>query len=203
MSMTPADIADFISDLDAAIGREEQRLNAADAMLGDGDTGSMLNRLIKAMAAARVETALGLSDAVLQLAQASMKETGSSLGTLVATAAMTFAKEAKAAGDKLGAEDMGRVVAAMRDAVSARGKAAPGDKTVVDSLTAIARALDEGPPTRATAAAAAWSALDDIRDRPCRIGRARMFAERSKGGDDPGMLAVAVLLDNKETVHDD
>ena len=176
MSMTPADIADFISDLDAAIGREEQRLNAADAMLGDGDTGSMLNRLIKAMAAARVETALGLSDAVLQLAQASMKETGSSLGTLVATAAMTFAKEAKAAGDKLGAEDMGRVVA---------------------------RALDEGPPTRATAAAAAWSALDDIRDRPCRIGRARMFAERSKGGDDPGMLAVAVLLDNKETVHDD
>ncbi|WEX07253.1 DAK2 domain-containing protein [Chelativorans sp. AA-79] len=202
MSISAAGLAGFIASLDVAIAREEQRLNAADGKLGDGDTGSMLRRVIQAMAAANVEAASGLSEAAMRLAQAAMKETGSSLGTLVATAATTLAKEAKAAEDKLDTADLGRVVAAIRDAVAARGKAAPGDKTVVDSVAAIARALEEGPATRATAAAAARAVLDEFRDRPCRIGRARRFSERSKGEDDPGMLAVALLLDDKEMEND-
>jgi phosphoenolpyruvate---glycerone phosphotransferase subunit DhaL len=33
-------------------------------------------------------------------------------------------------------------------------------------------------------------AVDTLRDRPNRIGRARMFAERSIGLEDPGMVAI-------------
>ncbi len=38
-------------------------------------------------------------------------------------------------------------------------------------------------------------ALDAYREKPCRIGRARMFAERSVGKDDPGMLAFTRLAE--------
>jgi hypothetical protein len=41
--------------------------------------------------------------------------------------------------------------------------------------------------------AATGAALADFRDRPCAMGRARMFAEKSIGLDDPGMLAMAEL----------
>ena len=33
-----------------------------------------------------------------------------------------------------------------------------------------------------------------MRDEPARIGRARIFADRSVGMDDPGMVAFAELL---------
>jgi len=36
--------------------------------------------------------------------------------------------------------------------------------------------------------------LLEYRDRPCRAGRARMFAERSVGLDDPGMLAFFQVM---------
>ncbi|MCO5063555.1 MAG: dihydroxyacetone kinase subunit L [Rhizobiaceae bacterium] len=191
-TLSATDLAGFISRLSVAIDGCEQPLNAADARLGDGDTGSMLRRVIKAMEAADVSNAPDVAAAAMGLAQAAMKETGSSLGTLVATGAMAFARQAKALGNTVSASDMPAIVAAMRDAVAARGKAEPGDKTVIDSLDAIATA--KAPLTVQAAGEAAEAALADFRDRSCRIGRARMFPEKSKGSDDPGMLAIALLL---------
>ena len=106
MTVTPSDLAEFVADAQAAIHEEEQRLNAADAKLGDGDTGSMLCRVIDAMVGTDTVGAASLADAAMGLAQAAMKETGSSLGTLVATAAMALAKAAKSADGEIGASDM-------------------------------------------------------------------------------------------------
>lgn len=194
MVITPQDLGDFLAELDARARAHEQALNAADARLGDGDTGSMLRRVLAAIAAAPVRDTPTLSKAAMIATQAAMKETGSSLGTLVATATVTLAKQAQSRNEALEAKDMAQVVAAMRDAVSARGKAEPGDKTIVDSLDAIARQLGTGPVSIDAARAGAEQALAAFRDRPCRIGRARMFPDRSTGADDPGMLAVALLL---------
>ena len=36
--------------------------------------------------------------------------------------------------------------------------------------------------------------LGDFRGKPAGLGRARIFAEKSKGLDDPGMLAVNVMI---------
>ena len=78
----------------------------------------------------------------------------------------------------------------------ARGKAALGDKTVLDALDAAARAVD-GVASSAMAAAAG-EAVDEtmtrMRGQQARIGRARIFAERSVGLDDPGMLAFREML---------
>src|SRR5438093_1098010 len=46
----------------------------------------------------------------------------------------------------------------------------------------------------AAALKAASETLDAFRDRPNKLGRARMFGERTIGLDDPGMLAFSRLL---------
>lgn len=197
MSIGPQAIATFLERLNENAAASEQALNAADARLGDGDTGSMLRRVMAAMAHAGAGGAETASDAAKRAAAAAMKETGSSLGSLVATAAMTLARKAKeieASGRTPETADLPMIVEAIRDAISARGKASVGDKTVVDSFDYLTRYFAQGPVSLETAQRAANDALDQMRPMPCRIGRARMFAERSIGSDDPGMLAVAKLL---------
>jgi hypothetical protein len=69
---------------------------------------------------------------------------------------------------------------------------------VLDSLDAIATAtagLSDPSAILRAADEAATRALDDFRDRENRLGRARMFAEKSRGLDDPGMLALRRMLD--------
>ena len=95
------------------------------------------------------------------------------------------------------------LVAAARDAMMERGKGALGDKTVLDVLDAVAGAIDGLDDPRGDARrrprSAADAALDDFRDKPNRLGRARMFAEKSVGIDDPGMLAFRRILDGLAT----
>jgi dihydroxyacetone kinase-like protein len=96
------------------------------------------------------------------------------------------------------------LVALARDAMQARGKAELGGKTVLDSLDAVAQATagkDDPAAVADAAAAAADAVMDTFRDRKATVGRARIFAEKSAGMDDPGMLAmnrIVKALANRE-----
>ena len=82
---------------------------------------------------------------------------------------------------------------------AARGGASLGDKTVLDGLHAVATALAASPETedaRQVASAASHAALEAFRDKPNRIGRARMFADKTIGLDDPGMVALQRMIDS-------
>lgn len=186
-----------IERLKAAMDREGDRLNAADGALGDGDLGVTMIRGMALVAEAAPELPDDLGQALLRCAQAFTKSSGSSYGTLLATGLMAMAKATKGR-TEIAVADLSPLVAAARDAMIARGKAELGGKTVLDSLDAVTRALDGASDPAAAAAAAreaASAALDDFRDRPATVGRARIFAERSRGMDDPGMLAMALIVD--------
>jgi dihydroxyacetone kinase-like protein len=82
--------------------------------------------------------------------------------------------------------------------LSARGGAALGDKTVLDGLQAIQVAIaaaPQGAELRPVARQAVREALEAFRDKPNRIGRARMFADKTIGMDDPGMVALQRMVD--------
>lgn len=208
--LTVAHIAAGIVRARARMATLEAELNEADARLGDGDTGGMLARVIDRMAEQPLDvTKAGdakagdgaggddLATAFSLLARAAAAATGSSLGTLVATALLTMAKATRGT-PELRWADFGPVLGQARDAMLARGGASLGDKTVVDAVDAVAQAvsgIDDPSTLRAAAMAAAGSALAEFRDRPCKVGRARMYAERSIGHDDPGMLAFARLVE--------
>ncbi|UFW47464.1 MULTISPECIES: DAK2 domain-containing protein [Bradyrhizobium] len=178
----------------AALAQDD--LNAADGKMGDGDTGVMLRRLFEAIAAAIPDQETDIGSVFQACAKACASGTGSSLGTLVTVAMMTLAKATKGRGE-VGWIELGPLLASVRDQMMARGGAMLGDKTVVDMVDAVAVALVD-VRTRKEAAEAARKAvretLDAFRNRPNRLGRARMFGERTIGLDDPGMLAFSLLL---------
>lgn len=178
----------------AALAQDD--LNAADGKMGDGDTGVMLRRLFEAIAAAIPDQEADIGSVFQACAKACASGTGSSLGTLVTVAMMTLAKATKGRSE-IGWNELGPLLASVRDQMMARGGAMLGDKTVVDMVDAVAVALvDVGTRKEASEAArkAVRRTLDAFRNRPNRLGRARMFGERTIGLDDPGMLAFSRLL---------
>jgi dihydroxyacetone kinase-like protein len=194
--ITVADLRAAAERVRDAMEREADALNAADGALGDGDLGVTLRRGGRAMAERAGEMPEDdLGRALMVAAQAVTKASSSSYGTLMATGLMAAAKAVKGRGGVELAELAG-LVAAARDAMQARGKAELGGKTVLDSLDAIARALDgAGDEAPERAVAAAREAQAAFRDRPATVGRARIFGARSVGLDDPGMLAMTKLVE--------
>ena len=192
-----------VSDLKAAFGglaraavAARDELNAQDGKLGDGDLGITVANGFTVLAEEVADLPGDLGQAFLNAAKAFQRVSSSSFGTLVATALMSAAKATKGRSEADWSEVPG-MIAGARDAVLARGRGELGAKSVLDSLDAIAKAtegLSDPAAILAAADRAAGAALDAFRDKPNRLGRARMFGEKSVGIDDPGMLAVVRLL---------
>lgn len=198
MVITVATVAGLVAKANASIKLYEQDLNEADSRLGDGDTGGMLARVIGTMAEQNLSGAADLGAALSLLARAAASATGSSLGTLLATALLTIARETKGQAE-IDPAVLADLVGKARDAMMQRGGAKLGDKTVLDSMDAAARALSGASNPAQAVAAAADEALAEFRDKPNRIGRARMFGDATIGVDDPGMLAFARLANDLAT----
>lgn len=178
-----------------AMATAADTLNEADARLGDGDTGLMLARLFEAMARVDLSAETDLGAACQKLARAGATATGSSLGTLIATALLACGRALKGR-NAVEPADVAALLDDALNAMMARGGAAIGDKTVLDSIAAAAREAKGAASwqeVRDRLAGAAIGALDALRDRPNQVGRARMFGDRTIGIDDPGMLAFATL----------
>jgi dihydroxyacetone kinase len=179
------------------------QLNQLDAALGDGDTG-----ITAAKGAVGLQEYLSANepgdDIGKFLAGAGMafnRTAPSTMGALVATALMSAGKEAR---DKaiLDALLLVTMLRAADNGVQERGKAKPGDKTIVDALhpaaEAFAMALDEGQ-TLTNAALAMLLAAREGRDAaiPLRskIGRAGWVGERTEGKPDPGTVMFVAILE--------
>ena len=196
MPITVQTLRDAVARSQARMVRLEDPLNAADALLGDGDTGSMLARVIEKMAATDLSSTTDVGAASNALARATMSATGSSLGTLLATALLTFAKSTKGRSEVPWSELSGLIGQAI-EAMKARGGASLGDKTILDALHSIAQSLigiDDATTAAHAAETGASNALEHFQPLPCKIGRARLFPEKSTGAHDPGMLALWLLL---------
>jgi len=183
--------------LAAAAEASAAELNALDGQLGDGDLGITVAKGWREIA----DSAAGLPDdvglAFLACARAFQRVSSSSYGTLTATALMAAVKPTKGHIEVPWTE-VPALIDAGRDAMMARGKGALGDKSVLDVLDAVAKAiagLDDPAAMMAAASRATDDALKTFRDKPSRLGRARIFAEKSMGLDDPGMLAFRRILD--------
>lgn len=181
----------------ARLETEHERLTGLDAQIGDGDLGITLIKAFRALDAGKDAWPDDLGMAFMAAAQAVSKASSSSFGTLLATSLMTVAKQTKGHTSAPWSDVPGLLEKAV-EAMMARGKASLGDKTVLDAVIAASRAAavtDDPAPMLTAMKAGTQSALDALRDQPNKIGRARIFAERTIGMDDPGMVAFAVLLD--------
>lgn len=195
--LTRASLSAGLARVCARLEECADELNTADGQLGDGDLGVTMQRGARGVQATLDDLPVDVGLALMACAQAFVKISGSTYGTLLATGLMNAAKASKGRGVVPWAE-MSSLVGGALQAMQQRGKGALGDKTVLDALDAI-RAATEGLDTPDAILTAAKTAVDqtmnDFRGKPSRQGRARMFGDKSIGLDDPGMLALRHVLD--------
>ena len=194
-ALSSAVLADGLRRIAAHMETVAEALNAADGQLGDGDLGVTMQRGGREVVKALPTLPDDVGMALLACAQAVTRVSGSSYGTLLATGLMAAAKATRGRTEVPWSE-LSALLAAALQAMMTRGKSSLGDKTVLDVLDAAAHAVDGVAPAEmlAVASGAVDATMERMRGQQAKIGRARIFAERSAGLDDPGMLAFREML---------
>ncbi len=170
-----------------------EEFNSLDGKLGDGDLGISISKGLEEINnnISKFEDDLGKT--FLLCAQSFTKASSSSFGTLVAISFMTAAKETKGEND-IDIDKVPFIIDKIIEAVCIRGKSKIGDKTFVDTLYEISNELKSSKSNFGiNVHTATKKALDKFKGKECKIGRARMFLEKSKELNDPGMFALHKL----------
>jgi hypothetical protein len=194
--LTAQALAAGIDRMAAGIVPIRDALNAADRRLGDGDTGMTIEQVVNAWDAVALDATADMGEVLIALGRQTARATGSSLGSVLAIGLGAAGRAVRGQGtlDRAG---MVAALAAAGDAIVTRSGASLGDKTVLDSIAHIRDAMTAAPDAASicdVTLEAAEQALDAYREREAHIGRARMYGAKSAGFDDPGMLAVVLLL---------
>ncbi|WP_458690109.1 dihydroxyacetone kinase subunit DhaL [Nocardia tengchongensis] len=197
--MAAVDTAAWVRGFAALVDEHEAELTALDAAIGDADHGTNMRRGMTAAVAALDDSHPDTPGEVSkQTAMVLIRTVGGASGPLFGTFFLRFAA---AVGSGSDIADFARAFRAGLDGVIARGKAEPGDKTMVDALVPAADALDEcvaGGASAEAALDAAVSAAAAGRDATtplvARKGRASYLGDRSAGHQDPGATSAALLV---------
>lgn len=185
-----------IAQIAAVIEKDHSILTELDGKIGDGDLGLTLLKAFRALGDLKDALPADLGQAFLQMSTAVSKASSSSFGTLMATGLLAAAKATRGQ-QTVQWSQLPDLLSAARAAMQSRGRASLGDKTMLDALYAIeVAAADAKDPSTALAAArsAVDTALDRFRSLPNKIGRARVYEAQTIGMDDPGMVAMKLML---------
>jgi dihydroxyacetone kinase-like protein len=180
-----------------ALEEAADELNRADAVLGDGDLGVTVVRGARSLRIVLPELPDDLGMALMKCAQAFTQVSGSTFGTLLATGLMASSRRVRGQKEMLLSE-LPALFADAVDAMCKRSHTELGDKTVLDALDRVRKALAEAGDSNDLLEAGRRGvdgALEDFRPRISKSGRARIFGQKSAGLDDPGMLAVKKMMD--------
>lgn len=193
----------WLREIACAVTARREELCDLDRAIGDGDHGDNLVRGFSATLERLADTTRGretVGDVLVTAATTVMSTVGGAAGPLYGTA---FLRAAKVSGapvlDPFGVVAL---VEAMLEGVATRGRAEPGEKTMVDALApaahAAGRSADLGGDVLAVLEAAAGAARDGAeatRDLVATKGRASYLVERSRGHLDPGAVSAALVLE--------
>tara|TARA_Y100000590_G_scaffold155829_1_gene179112 strand:- start:3654 stop:4241 length:588 start_codon:yes stop_codon:yes gene_type:complete len=163
--------------------------NSADAKIGDGDLGVTILHGLEEINNNLNNFTDDLGSNFMICSQAFVKKSGSSFGTLIAFSFMNISKKLKGK-TKCNHDDIINIFEITLKTIIDRGKTSIGDKTIADSLNLIIKKLKKSQNYAAVIKTATKEALDEFKGKKIRIGRARMFEDKTKELDDPGMFAL-------------
>jgi len=198
-ALTAADLKAIVSRIADIMTAKKEELIRLDGAVGDGDLGLTME---KAFAAAREvsseEPDFGKLSAKLGAAIA--RAAPSTMGTLVATGFMSGGK-AVSGRRALDLPGMAAFFEAFTAGIMQRGKAKPGEKTLLDVLHPAAQALKQAAAEGASIEEgfrrlrqAAAQGLAASRDMVAQHGRVAYYQEQSRGKEDPGSVAAFLIL---------
>lgn len=182
-----------------ACQQSQDMLCEADSRLGDGDLGLTMDKGWRQIAEDSVNWPDDLSQSLFQCSKSLQKACASSFGTLQATAFMAMAKYCKEKKlSDITTNDIAPLLTVAYQSMMSRGKGELGQKSVLDIICRLSEVLTPSiadSELKTTAISSVNSTLDEFRQKPNLLGRARMFPEKSIGLDDPGMLAIKVIVE--------
>jgi dihydroxyacetone kinase-like protein len=175
-------------------------LTQADKAIGDGDHGIGMARGFAAVQAKlSASPPATVADLLKTTGMALLTSIGGASGVIFGTLFRGGARNLTDA-TIFNAETLSRMLADGLTAVQERGKANPGDKTMVDALAPAAAkstemamsTLDEALPA---VAEAARLGMEETKDMVAATGKARALGPRAIGFADPGALSMYLILD--------
>ena len=166
--------------------------NAADGKIGDGDLGITILSGLKEINNNTSKFSDDMGVNFILCSQAFVKKSGSSFGTLIAFSFMNISKNLKGK-TECNHEDIAGIFETALKTILERGKTKLGDKTIADSLDLIITKLKDNKNYSEVFKSATKKTLEDFKGKKILIGRARMFEDKTKDLDDPGMLALNKL----------
>ena len=203
MSLGHDDVLRWIRAFAAEVDANKDQLTQLDAAVGDGDHGINMERgmaavVVKVDATGEEQDIGALLKTVGMTLVSTVGGAGGPLyGTLFLQMGTTVSGKAE-----LGPDDWAAALEAAVAGVQARGKAEPGDKTMIDALIpgrdALKAALAEGATFEDALRQSAEAAEQGMRDTVplvARKGRASYLGERSAGHQDPGATSSHLLLE--------
>ncbi len=202
MTLDAAWAVDWVRRSAATVAEHRDELVELDRQIGDGDHGENLTRGFTAVVSRLdgLEAPPATVGDVLRLVATTLMSTvGGAAGPLYGTAFLRASKAAS--GAELGADGVVGMLEAALDGIVTRGRAAAGEKTMVDAWTsAVAAAVDaadHGAPPSQVLAAAARGASDGAASTVPLVatkGRASYLGERSAGHLDPGARSSELII---------
>ena len=169
--------------------------NAVDGKIGDGDLGITILNGLEEINNNIEKFTDDLSTNFMLCSQAFVKKSGSSFGTLIAFSFMNISRNLKGR-NTCDHEDIITMIDTAISTIQERGKTKVGDKTILDTLDFISRNLKASKDNinyPELFKSSTKEALNVFKGKKILIGRARMFEDKTKELDDPGMLALYKL----------
>jgi dihydroxyacetone kinase-like protein len=190
-------VLDWMGGFARSMEEHREELVRLDTAIGDGDHGTNMDRgMRKALEKLQAQEQADAGAGLKTVAMALISNVGGAAGPLYGTLFLQMST-ALAGNDEI---DLDTYAAAWRkglEGVQARGKAEPGDKTMVDALIPAVEALEQASDLDDGLREAANAAERGMRDTiplVARKGRASYLGERSKDHQDPGATSTYYLF---------
>lgn len=201
MSISYDAVVRWVKEFAATIAKNKEYLTRLDSAIGDADHGINMDRGMRA-ALAKLDGVSGndVGNLLKTVGMTLVSTVGGAGGPLYGTLFMQMGTAASGK-EELVPEDWAAALEAAITGVQARGKAEPGDKTMVDALLpardALRAALAGGTPLDEALRRSAGAAEEGMKATiplVARKGRASYLGERSAGHQDPGATSSYLLL---------
>jgi dihydroxyacetone kinase-like protein len=195
--VTSEQVRDWIRRFADAVAENRAELVRLDTAIGDGDHGTNMDRGMKKAVEKLDGTDGGDIGADLKaVGMALVSSVGGAAGPLYGTLFLQMGS-ATAGKSELDLDGWTAAVEAGVNGLRARGKAEPGDKTMIDAWLPALEALREGGDLGEAlerSAAAAEEGMKATTPMEARKGRASYLGPRSVGHQDPGATSTYLLL---------
>jgi phosphoenolpyruvate---glycerone phosphotransferase subunit DhaL len=180
-----------------SLDEHADELTRLDAIAGDGDLGVTAGKVAQAIRQSVEAADSTPADLLNECGRNIALSAASSCGTLLASA---FMAASKVVGQGQVHEQIAAALDAAAEGVMKRGKAVPGDKTLIDALMPAAQAAHARTAADSWAnylqniADAAQAGVESTRTMKPRVGRARSQPDRAVGHPDAGSVLVTVAM---------